>query len=210
MSATPPEAFWLEWVREMQAIAQNGLTYAKDPFDRERYEQLRRLAARVAEHCTQVPAEQLAAWFNAEGGYATPKIDVRGVVFRDGRILLVKERSDGRWTLPGGWADVGDSPREAVEREVREESGYETRATKMLAVYDRNKHDHPPFMWHVYKLFILCELVGGEAKTSIETEGVDFFAEDELPELSLTRVVEKQIRRFFEHARNPEMPTDFD
>ena len=148
--------------------------------------------------------------FVRESGYATPKVDVRGIVFCDDKILLVKELRDGRWTLPGGWADVNDSPAEATVREIYEESGYHTRAVKMLACYDRNKHGHPFHTFHIYKLFFLCELAGGEPADSIETAGATFFAEDEIPELSLPRVTPEQIKRFFKHHRHPEWPTDFD
>jgi ADP-ribose pyrophosphatase YjhB (NUDIX family) len=148
--------------------------------------------------------------FRDETGAATPKVDVRAAVFQDDAILLVKERDDGLWTLPGGWADPNESPSEAVVREVYEESGYRTRATKLLALYDRDKHGHPPYLFHVYKLFFQCELVGGAPSPSVETEEVAFFREDELPELSLTRVMPSQISRLFAHRRHPEWPTDFD
>ncbi|MDF5714623.1 MAG: NUDIX domain-containing protein [Rhizonema sp. NSF051] len=150
--------------------------------------------------------------FDKEKGYATPKIDVRAAVFRDDKLLLVKEKEDGCWTLPGGWADIGDSPSEAVVREVYEESGYQTKAVKLLAVYDRSdpRHRHPPFQYYVYKLFFQCELIGGTATESFETEGAEFFGEHEIPQLSLTRVVPIQITRVFEHYRHPNYPTDFD
>lgn len=153
---------------------------------------------------------------SGEEGYATPKVDVRGVVFRldpsSGRdsILLVRELRDGLWTLPGGWADVDDSPAEATVREVYEESGYQTRAVKLLACYDRNKHGHPPYGFHIYKLFFQCEPLGGEASGSIETADAAFFCEDGIPALSLPRVTPEQIARFFAHRRHPEWPTDFD
>src|ERR1039458_5917430 len=143
-------------------------------------------------------------------GYATPKVDVRAAVFREHRILLVEEREDGGWTLPGGWADVGESPAEATVREVREESGYETRAVKLLAVYARNPPAPPPIPFHAYKLFFQCEPIGGEPASSNETAGVDWFAEDGLPALSTSRVTAAQIHRFFEHYRHPHWPTDFD
>jgi len=148
--------------------------------------------------------------FATESGYATPKVDVRGVVFRDDAILLVQERRDGQWTLPGGWADVNDSPAEATEREIWEESGYRARAVKLLACWDRNKHGHPPYGYHIYKLFFQCELLGGEPTESTETADVGWFREDEIPPLSLPRVTPAQIARFFEHYRHPEWPTDFD
>lgn len=201
---------WLEWTQRLQAIAQTGLTYAADPYDIERYEQIRALAAEIAAGHSDAEFEQISGLFAAQSGYATPKVDVRGAVFRDDMILLVKERSDGGWTLPGGWADVNDSPADAVTREIIEESGYQTRAVKLLAVYDRNKHGHPPYPFHAYKLFFLCELLGGVATTSSETAAVEFFREDALPELSLTRVMPAQIARLFAHYRHPEWPTDFD
>jgi ADP-ribose pyrophosphatase YjhB (NUDIX family) len=203
---------WLRWGKELQAIAQIGLTYSSDShFDAERYARIREIAAEILSSGGGVGADVLLELFRKETGYATPKIDVRGVVFLEGRILLVREIADGCWTLPGGWADVNQSPSESVVREVREESGYETRARKLLSVYDRDKQGHmPPFPFHVYKLFILCEVVGGRATTSAETSEVAFFAEDELPELSLSRVTPGEIRRAFEHGRNPEWPADLD
>jgi len=201
---------WLEWARRLSAIAQTGLGYANNDYDRERYEAIRAIAAHIAAAGTGADPVRIEQLLAAERGYATPKLDVRAAVFRDGRVLLVKERSDGRWTLPGGWADVGDSPRAAVEREVREESGYEVRAVKLGAVYDRNLHAHSPLMFHVWKLFFVCELTGGSPRPSLETEAVDFFAPDELPPLSIGRVTAAQIARMFEHAREPERPTEFD
>ena len=146
-----------------------------------------------------------------ETGYATPKVDVRGVVFRESKLLLVREKSDGRWSLPGGWADVCESPAENVVREIHEESGLLTRASKILAVFDRSKHPHePPFAFHVYKIFVLCSIIGGKETPSSETDSVGFFGETEIPELSITRVTLAQVRRMFEHHRIPELPTDFD
>ncbi len=201
---------WLEWTQRLQAIAQTGLTYAADQYDIERYEQIRAIAAEIAASYSDAGFERISGLFAEQAGYATPKIDVRGAVFRDDMILLVKERSDGGWTLPGGWADVGDAAGAAVVREIAEESGYLTRAVKLLALYDRNKHGHPPYPFHAYKLFFLCELIGGAAATSGETDAVEFFREDALPELSLTRVMPSQIARLFAHYRHPEWPTDFD
>lgn len=202
----------LEWAKQLQAIAQNGLAYADgNHFDIERYEQVRELAAEMMAFGGNLGKTVLLEIFKQESGYATPKVDVRGVVFRDNQVLLVKEISDGKWTLPGGWADVNQTPREVVVREVVEESGYEVVPVKLLAVYDRSKHAHAPqFPFHVYKLFILCELVGGTATLSNETSAVDFFAEDSLPELSISRVTPAQIKRMFEHHRNSNLATDFD
>lgn len=201
---------WLEWAKKLQAIAQNGLTYTENPFDIERYKSLQAITAEMmATYSNQEPSYVLDL-FNQEIGYATPKVDVRGAVFRGDTLLFVKEREDGCWTLPGGWADVGDSPSEVVVREVQEESGYLTRAVKLLAVYDRDHQGHPPLAHYVYKLFFQCELISGSPSISIETDEVAFFGENEIPELSLGRVLPTQIKRLFQHYRNPNLPTDFD
>ena len=201
---------WLAWAQRLEALAQSGLAYSENPFDRERYEAVRRIAAEMVADCTGAEPDLVDELFAGQAGYATPKVDVRGVVFRDDAILLVKERTDGRWTLPGGWADVGESPAQATEREVYEESGYRVRVVKLLALYDRNRHGHTPYIFHIYKVFFRCELLGGEPSESIETAGVGFFREDSLPELSLGRVTPDEIARFFEHLRHPDWPTDFD
>jgi ADP-ribose pyrophosphatase YjhB (NUDIX family) len=205
------EPRWLLWARELQAIAQNGLTFSKDPYDRERYGQLRRIAAEMMSAGSGSRIEQIEGLFSRESGYATPKVDVRAAVFRDGSLLLVREASDGGWTLPGGWADVNESASESVVREVLEESGFQTRAEKLLAVYDRSKHPHvPPFPHHCYKMIFRCSIVGETALEKGETLEAGFFPENAIPELSLTRITPGQIRRVFEHHRNPDWATDFD
>ena len=135
---------------------------------------------------------------------------VRGAAFLEGRVLMVRERSDGLWTLPGGWCDVNDSPSESVVKEIQQESGFEARAVKLAAVLDRRKHPHPTQFHHVYKLYFLCELTGGEAQSSIETDAVGFFAEDELPPLSVNRITQGQIELMFRHERERDLPTTFD
>jgi ADP-ribose pyrophosphatase YjhB (NUDIX family) len=204
------ESKWLRWARELQALAQSGLAYSKNPFEIERYEKVREIAIEMMAEHSDLDVGRIRDIFASESGYATPKVDVRGVVFKEGAILLVKELRDGRWTLPGGWADVNDSPAEATVREIYEESGYRTRAVKLLACYDRSKHSHPPYGFHIYKLFFQCELIGGGPADSVETSDAAFFSEDEIPELSLPRVTPAQIARFFEHYRHPEWSTDFD
>jgi ADP-ribose pyrophosphatase YjhB (NUDIX family) len=201
---------WLDWAQRLQAIAQTGLNYSTSVFDIERYQAVREIAAEMAASFSDADTGAMRALFAGQVGHATPKVDVRAAVFRDDAILLVRERSEGLWTLPGGWADIGESPGEAVARETCEESGYQVRAVQVLAVYDRNKHPHPPFPFHTYKIFFRCELTGGEPAHSLETDGVGFFREDELPELSVMRVTPEQIARFFEHHRHPDWPTDFD
>lgn len=206
-------SIWLTWARELQAIAQTGLAFTKGDYDRERYLAIRTLAARIMAEHSNAALEHIEALFGGETGYATPKVEVRGAVFRDGRILMVREVEDGgRWALPGGWADVNQSPSECVIGEVREESGFEVAVRKLAAVYDREKHGHQPrFPFHVYKLFFICDIIGGAARTSIETSEIAFFGRAELPaDLSIERVVPRQIERMFEHALDPDLPTEFD
>jgi ADP-ribose pyrophosphatase YjhB (NUDIX family) len=201
---------WLEWAKQLQGVAQTGLAFTHDPYDRERYASVSAIAAAMIAAGTGEEPRRLERLLGAEEGYATPKVDVRAAVFREGRILLVKERADGAWTLPGGWADIGDSPRSAVEREVREESGYEVRTVKLAAVYDRNRHEHTPHLYHIWKLFFVCDITGGVPTASIETEAVEFFAAAALPPLSIGRVTARQIAHMFEHHQHPEWPTTFD
>lgn len=204
---------WLDWAQQLQAIAQNGLTYSESPYDLERYQQVRQIAAAMmAAYSNSDPAYVLDL-FSQEEGYSTPKVDVRAAVFQDDKILLVRERQDGgRWTLPGGWVDVGEPPSQAIEREVYEETGYQALAVKLVAVYDRSlpRHGHPPLRHHIYKLFFQCNLVGGAPADNHETGEATFFPELGIPELSLSRVVPSQITRLFEHYRHPDWPTDFD
>lgn len=206
-----PEPKWIGWARELQAIAQTGLHFAESEYDQERYRKILDISAEIfADHSGESP-EMIRTLFAKQTGYATPKVDVRGVVFQEGRLLLVQERSDGLWTLPGGWADVNDSPSEAVEREIVEESGFKAKAERMLAVFDRAKQNNdPPFPFHVYKLFILCQLVGGEAATTFETSGVNFFSEHEIPPLSVARTSRNQIQFCFDSIKNPAAPCWFD
>jgi ADP-ribose pyrophosphatase YjhB (NUDIX family) len=205
-------AEWLGWVRRLQAIAQSGLTYAKDPYDVERYQQIRRIAAEIAASRSGTTASSVVALFSEQSGYATPKLDIRAVVLdEEEKVLLVREREDGLWTLPGGWVDVGESPSESVQREVKEESGYAVRAVRLLALWDRDKHPHPPIPFHVYKLYFRCVLSGGSPlAASTETDGVGFFSKDALPELSLGRVIPQQIERLIDLAIDSEGPAAFD
>jgi ADP-ribose pyrophosphatase YjhB (NUDIX family) len=154
----------------------------------------------------------LRAEWSREGGYVTPKVEVRGAVFRaaDGKVLLVRETADGLWTLPGGWADVNDSPSGAVRREIEQESGFRVRVAKLAALYDRNAHGHTQSLHHSWKAFFLCEIEGGEARGSYETDGVDFFDPDDLPPMSIGRCTPQQVLRMRQHWQRPEIPTDFD
>jgi ADP-ribose pyrophosphatase YjhB (NUDIX family) len=201
---------WLEWAKQIQAIGQNGLAYSKDPYDLERFGQLRDLSVEIMNAYTDVEEEKIRALFANEEGYATPKVDVRGVVFRDDAILMVREKIDGAWSLPGGWADIGLSPKEIAVKEVKEESGFDVRAVRLLGVLDKKFHAHPPSPHHVYKIFVLCEIVGGEAQEGMETLDVGFFEDDRLPELSLERITEAQIRELFRYLREPDRPPMLD
>lgn len=203
---------WLDIIRELKAIAQTGLAYTEGKFDRERYGRLQELTAVIASQKTNDSLPEIRGLFEKEEGYPTPKIDVRGAVFRDNKILLVREIADqNRWTLPGGWADVGDLPSTAVTKEVFEESGFRTRAVKLIAMLDRDNHPHPKLFTHIYKIFFLCNILGGEAAISMETSEVRFFGEEEIPaDLSIARVLPKQIKLCFDHYRNPDLPTVFD
>jgi ADP-ribose pyrophosphatase YjhB (NUDIX family) len=204
---------WLIWTRELQAMAQTGLAFAQNAYDRERYERLRALASYMVEAGSGLPAARIAGLFAAETGYTTPKVDVRGAAFdAEGRILMVREVADaGRWTLPGGWADVNYTPAENIVKEMREESGFDVRVTKVAAVWDRTRQGHRPALFSCCKLFFLCAIAGGEAATSAETSEVAFFGEDELPDdLSTERTMRHQLHRMFAHARDASLPTDFE
>ena len=201
---------WLVWGQRLQALAQSGLNYTKSPFERERYEAIQTIACEIITEHSDLDFPLVQNIISVEGGYATPKLDVRAVIMQDESILLVREQVDGRWSLPGGWVDVNEAPSQAAEKEVLEETGFQVRAKKLLAVWDRNKHGHPPYIFHLFKMVFLCEITGGEASTSIETTAVQFFQEHDLPPLSLTRTTPEQIKRLFEHYRHPGWPTEFD
>jgi ADP-ribose pyrophosphatase YjhB (NUDIX family) len=209
----PPMNRWLLRAREIQALTQAGLVSTQDDYDRERYRQLDALAAQVlAQHGSLDPSDS-GARLAPRVSLATPKLGVRGAIFRDDRMLLVRERADHhRWTLPGGWVDVNETPASAVAREVREEAGLHVRAYKLAAVWDRARHPHGATeTFHVWRLFFLCEITGGELRCGPETSEAGFFAEHELPQdLSTRRVLLPQLRRMFTHLRQPALPTDLD
>jgi ADP-ribose pyrophosphatase YjhB (NUDIX family) len=207
------EPDWLIWARELQAIAQTGLEFTRDPYDLERYEAIRQLSAQIFQSHTDATFEKILALFSDETGYATPKIDVRAAVFDDQhRLLMVRETADnGRWTLPGGWADVNTTPAENAVKEVLEESGYIVEVAKLAAVWDRTRQSHPDRVFSCYKMFFLCVLKGGTASTSLETPEIGWFSENNVPEdLSAGRVLPHQIARMFAHHCNFALPTEFD
>lgn len=201
MSNSP---YWLEVAQKLQALAQAGLTYSHNEFDIDRYQQLRTLAVEIVSKHIEREESLIRDSFATEKGYPTPKVDIRAVIFRSGKILLVKEKMDGNWSVPGGWADIGLSPFEIAKKEVYEEAGLEVIPIRLLAVLDKKKHNHPPDIFHSYKLFILCFEKGGSLKSGMETLDAGFFDENEIPPLSLERNTPEQIALMFDYYKNPE------
>ncbi|PRP56358.1 NUDIX hydrolase [Bacillus halotolerans] len=201
---------WLERAQRIQAIAQAGLAFSKDVYDRERYEELMKLSAEMMEDYSEKDIEVITDLWKGEKGYPTPKADVRGAVFRENRILLVREKHDELWSLPGGFCEIGLSPAENVIKEIKEESGYDTVPSRLLAVLDSHKHPHPPQPYHYYKIFIECSITGGQQKTGIETNHAAFFPEDRLPPLSPKRNTQSQLSMLFDFQRHPDKKTVFD
>ena len=204
------ETKWLEWAKRIQAVSQAGIAFSKDVYDIERFEELREISLEIMAEHTDVEMEKLTQLFANETGYQTPKVDVRGVVFKDNRILMVRENYDLHWSLPGGFCDIGYSPSENIVKEIKEESGFDVVPTRIIALLDSNKHPHPPQPYHYYKIFILCELVGGAANIGIETNDIDFFQVDQLPALSANRNTESQIEMMFQFLEDPHKETILD
>lgn len=200
---------WLDWAKRLQALAQAGLTFTKDEFDRERYVELQQIATEMFERQSDLSLDEVTKLTHVDG-YPTPKLDVRGVVFRDDTILLVKERSDGLWTLPGGYCEVGLSPSQNIIKEIEEETGFHVVPVRLLALFDMHHHGHSPLSQHYYKLFIECELIGGEAQVSHETSEVAFFTREHLPPLSTARNTQEQLHMCFEASWQKDWITLFD
>ena len=207
MEETNPK--WMTLARELYSLSQSGLTYCKNEYDLHCYHRLQEMAAEIIAGQTDLSKEAIMQTFSMQGGYATPKIDVRGAVIRDGKILLVQEFADNKWAMPGGWADIGDTPSAMVAREVLEESGFEVRAIKVAAIYDANRAE-PMEFFHAYKIVFLCEILGSVPRISHETLAVDFFDPANLPPLSEARTDERMIEEVFAHAKNPTRLTAFD
>jgi ADP-ribose pyrophosphatase YjhB (NUDIX family) len=208
----PSTDAWLARVRALQAIAQEGLSYTRDPFDAARFARLKAVTADIAGalDATGEPGPLRLAVESADG-YLTPKLDVRAAVFdARGRVLLVREKSDGRWSLPGGWADVGEGLAAGAVREVGEESGYLVEYERLFGVYDRERWGHPPIPWYTLKAVVGCRVVSGTPTTSAETDAVDWFARDAVPELSPGRTSARLLQRAFEHYDDPALPPDVD
>lgn len=201
---------WLKWAREIQALAQTGLAFAPNHYEEERSKKLLELAAEIVSEHSNLEKDQLSKIFMNQPGYATPKVDVRSAVIKDGQILLVQEEQDKRWAMPGGWADVGDTPSEVAIRETWEESGYKIKLKKLIGVWDANRRGKPLEFFHAFKIIFLAEVIGGEAKTSFETLDVQFFDFDNLPPLSKARTNENHLNEIREHLEDPQRTAFFD
>lgn len=206
----PAPAHWLAIAKQINSIAQSGLAFTNDKFDKERYLQLLDLSINIINKITEIDNSKLQFVFNRDIGYQTPKVGVRAVVVEDSKILLVKEKMDGKWTLPGGYADTGMTPSEIVINEVKEESGFDVRATRILGFIDYNKHQDRPFPFDIYVLYMQCEIISGEAMAGLETSEVGFFSINELPELSIRRVTRGQLVQMYQMAVSEHIQPVFD
>lgn len=201
---------WLEWAREMQALAQSGLAFSENPYDRDRYHRLRQLATEIVHEHTDVSFEKLKDLFAGESGYQTPKVDIRSAVFRGDKILMAREKIDGRWSLPGGWADVNTSVSESAIRECLEEAGAIVKPEKIIAIHMANRHNNFIYPYTIYKIFLQCSLIDWSFKENTETHGADFFNLDRLPELSTERNTQEQIIMCFKAKNSEKFEADFD
>lgn len=201
---------WLGWAMELQSIAQAGLEYSRDKYDLERFQKIRELSAEIVSEYTGIGFEKVKDLFCNESGYQTPKVDIRGAVFKDGKILLVKESIDGCWSMPGGWAEINLSVKENVAKEVREEAGLDVDPVRIIAIQDRNRHNEPVHPYAIYKIFVLCNIKGGGFVKNIETEESGFFTLDDLPELSEGRTNRKQIEMCFRAMYDENFTVVFD
>ena len=200
---------WLDWAQEIFSLSQSGITYSGNQYDIDRYRRLQEITAEMIASQSDMSKESVLESFAMQAGYITPKIDVRGAVIRDDKILLIQERADGKWAMPGGWADLGNAPASVAEREVWEESGFRVKAEKVVAVIDANRIQ-PMEFYHAYKIIFLCKLLDGEPRINYETLAVEFFDPNNLPPLSTYRTNEDMLREAFAHVKNPDRPTAFD
>lgn len=204
-----PQSAWLDWAKELQALAQTGLAYSQNPFDIERFQRIREISAEMMRAKSGLSLDMVKDLFCNETGFQTPKIDTRAAIFQDGRILLVKEKN-GKWALPGGWCDVNQSIKSNTEKEVLEEAGLEVAATRIIAIQDRNRRNPPPYAYNVCKLFLLCEVKGGSFKPNIETLESRYFEQNRLPELDEAKNTAAQIDMCFAASHDSAWQTLFD
>jgi len=193
---------WLEWAKELQMLSQGALAYCKDPYDRERFERIREISVEIMSEHTDIPIEKMRSLFANEAGYQTPKIDIRASIIKNNKILLVKEKLDGRWSMPGGWADIGLSVYDNIIKESIEEAGAVVTPNKVIAILDRNKHVTDDYPFTIYKIFVDCDFIKGEHMENIETSESGFFSLDNLPDLSVTRNTYEQIKMCFDASNN--------
>lgn len=201
---------WLNWAVELQQLAQIGLTYSKDPYDLERFERIREISAEIVSEKSELNLEEVKGLFCNETGFQTPKLDTRAAIFKDNKILLVKETESGKWSLPGGWVDVNQSIYSNTAKEVKEEAGLDVVPSRLIAVQDRNKHNKPRYAYGICKVFVLCNVVGGEFKPNIETSESEYFILDELPELADEKNNKEQVKMCFLAAKDENWQTIFD
>ena len=198
----------VEWAKELQSLAQAGLFYGHDIYDKERYQRIREIAAEMMLMKTNVSAEKISGLFCGDVGYQTPKVDTRAAIFQNGKILLVCEK--GKWSLPGGWCEFNLSPADNTLKEVKEEAGLDVEISKVIAVQDRDKHNPPPYAYSVVKIFYLCEMLGGSFTKNIETSESRFFSLEELPPLAEEKCNEEQIRMCFDACQSEDWIVQFD
>ena len=209
MDKQEQEHQWLEWAKELQFIAQAGLTYTKDPFDKERFERVREIAAEIMSLQSGLSLAKVKDLFCNETGFQTPKLDTRAAIFKDNKILLVEE-NDGTWSMPGGWVDVMETVKSNTVKEVKEEAGLDVEAVRVIALHDRNLHNQPPYAYNVCKVFVLCEVKGGCFHPNIETVGSGYFGLDELPPLSVDKNSYQQIEMCFTARSDKDWQVEFD
>jgi ADP-ribose pyrophosphatase YjhB (NUDIX family) len=197
--------FWLECAKKLEAIAKTGIFYGSNQYEKERFEQIAAISNELISHYANLKPSKVEKFYNVENGYVTPKVDIRSVVFKDDQLLMVKEKSDGKWTIPGGWADIGYTPNEIAIKETFEEAGLEVKPIRVLAIMDKKCHAHPPSPYYAYKIFILCVSVGGFLQAGTETSEVKYFNLDELPDLSEERITKNQLNIVIERYKNPDI-----
>ncbi len=201
----------LNLIKRIKAISETGLIYAEGAYDLERYEELKQISLKLMAHLANEPITVMQDFFIPERDYPTPKVDVRGLVINEkDEILMARESVDGKWTIPGGWADIGSTPSEIAVKEIEEETGFKAEVIRFLGVYDKQVHPHPPEPYYIYKLFFLCRIVGGELKPGFDMLGADFFSLDKLPELSEERILESQLKQLFHLAKSSSTEVYFD
>jgi ADP-ribose pyrophosphatase YjhB (NUDIX family) len=201
---------WLRWATELQSIAQAGLTFGENQYDRDRYQQIRDLSVEILHEYTDMDHNMIRNLFASETGYQTPKIDIRAAVFKDNKVLMVKEKIDGCWSLPGGWADVNSSVSESAIRECSEEAGANVQPKRVIAILHQNRYTDHLYPFTIYKIFVECDLVGNSFQENTETLDADFFEYENLPELSLERNTTDQIKMCFEAKKSKVFETIFD